>query len=74
MEPVADALPVVLLVVLEVALLEGEPEPVPGCEGVSEDVLEGEEDGLRRDAMLRPRKVMAERVASASPTSHSVDS
>ena len=31
--------------------------------------------GLRmRDAMLRPRKVMEERVASASPASHRLDS
>ena len=31
-------------------------------------------DALRRLAMLRPRKVMEERAASASPTSHRVDS
>ena len=53
-------------------------------EGVSveelEEVPEGDEDkvgdgeALRRLATLRPRKVMAERVASASPASHSVDS
>ena len=37
-----------------------------------EGVCAGE--ALRRLAMLRPRKVMEERAASASPASHSVDS
>ena len=38
-------------------------------------VTEGVGVGLRmRDAMLRPRKVMEERVASASPASHREDS
>ena len=72
--PVVEALPDELLVALVVALLEGEPVPVLVCEGVDGGVREGEEDALRRDAMLRPRKVMAERAASASPASHSVDS
>ena len=53
-------------------------------EGVSveelEEVPEGDEDkvgdgeALRRLAMLRPRKVMEDTAASASPASHSVDS
>ena len=38
------------------------------------EVGAGDGDVLRRVAMLRPRKVMAERDASASPISHSVDS
>ena len=54
-----------------------------GCEleklmelvGIVVDVKAGVGAGeaLRRVAMLRPRKVMAERVASESPASHSVD-
>ena len=37
-------------------------------------VVECAGDALKRVAMLRPRKVMAEKAASASPASHSVDS
>ena len=56
-------------------------EPVPDMllvaeeEGVPLLVTDGEgdEERLRMLAMLRPRKVMLEMIASASPTSHSVD-
>jgi hypothetical protein len=44
---------------------------------VADAELDGESDvldALRRLAMLRPRKVMEERAASASPASHRVDS
>ena len=39
-----------------------------------EDDDVGEGEVLRRLAMLRPRKVMDDTAASASPASHSVDS
>lgn len=67
-----------------VAKLEGDAvwleEEVPVAlvepEGLILEVEAGVSAGeaLRRVAMLRPRKVMAEMVASASPASHSVDS
>ena len=70
-EPVEEALPVALLEALEVALLEDEPVPVPVPAGVGGGVREGEEDALRRVAMLRPRMVMEDTAASAPPASHS---
>ena len=58
---VLELVPVKLLVAVcdEVALL------VP--------VGEGDDERLRKVAMLRPRKVMLDTAASASPASHSVD-
>ena len=41
---------------------------------LKKEAVVGVGEALRRVAMLRPRKVMAERVASASPASHSVNS
>lgn len=63
-------LPVELLVVLGEALLDEDPLPVPVPDGVGGGVREGEEDALRRVAMLRPRLVMDDTAASTSPASH----
>ena len=49
------------------AVREAEPELLLVIEG------DGDEDTLRMDAMLRPRKVMLDTAASASPDSHSVE-
>jgi len=46
---------------------EAEPEALTVAVAV------GDADTLRMDAMLRPRKVMLDTAASASPDSHSVD-
>ena len=54
-----------------VAVLVG--VPVAAAESVLAAEREGNEETLRMDAMLRPRKVMLDTAASASPDSHSVD-
>ena len=51
---------------------DGVPEPVQVT--LLEAVDDGDEEALRMDAMLRPRKVMEDMAASASPASHSIDS
>ena len=48
--------------------------PVEVLGGVPVLDEDGDADALRRLAMLRPRKVMDDTAASASPDSHSVDS
>ena len=62
-------LAVEVIAALRVELLEPVGEGVVDAEPVL--VCEGEE--LRMLAMLRPRKVMLDTAASASPDSHSVD-
>jgi hypothetical protein len=62
------------------AMLVADKLPVADAELDGVTVAGEDEEGvcageaLRRLAMLRPRKVMEERAASASPASHSVDS
>ena len=68
---VVEALAVLLLEAEAVALWEDEPVPVPEPEGVDDGVREGEDVALRSVAMLRPRIVMDDTAASASPASHS---
>ena len=60
------SVPVMLTLGVPVALVEPE--------GLTLKVEVSVGNALRRDAMLRSRKVMAERVASASPASHRLDS
>ena len=64
--PVLEELPVPL------GLGVGAPVEVLGGVPVLDE--DGDADALRRLAMLRPRKVMDDTAASASPDSHSVDS
>ena len=68
--------PVIVRDELAVLLRLGEGVPVKELQGVPVAEEEGvkELDALRKLAMLRPRYVIEDTAASASPDSHSVDS
>ena len=75
-EPEALEEPVLVGDELAMPLMLGKGVPAKELEDVS--VAEGEDvkelDALRKLAILRPRYVMEDTAASASPASHSVDS
>ena len=72
--PDMEEAPVCMEEVVLLTELEGLPIVLVELEGLTlvEEAGVGADEALRRVAMLRPWKVMAERVASASPASHSV--
>ena len=81
--PVAEAELVAVVELEAVPVCEEEPVVVAELDGVlveldgvvlMEEMGDGADEALLRLAMLRPRKVMDDTAASASPASHSVDS
>ena len=69
-----DGVPVAEAELVAVVELEEVLEAVAERDAADVALAEGDGEALRRLAMLRPRYVMEDTAASASPASHSVDS